>query len=69
MNFRTVQSFGNEDLLVRKYDELMAPAHAAMAKADFCQSCIFAFSQFITLVMNAALFGCAQIVINRTESQ
>lgn len=34
MNFRTVQSFGHEDLIVHKYDEFMAPAHATMAKAD-----------------------------------
>lgn len=59
MNFRTVQSFGHEDLIVRKYDEYMAPAAAAMAKADLCTACMFGISQFITFVMNAALFGCA----------
>lgn len=69
MNFRTVQSFGHEKLIVAKFDEFMAPAAAAAASADFVQSCVFGLSQLITFMFNGALFGFAYLVMKYTDSQ
>jgi ABC-type multidrug transport system fused ATPase/permease subunit len=69
MNFRTVQSFGREDLIAKKYDDFMRPAAEAVAKADFVQSCVFGVSQFFTFIVNAAMFGFAMLIIKHTDAK
>uniref|UniRef100_A0A7S3CHM5 Uncharacterized protein n=1 Tax=Strombidium rassoulzadegani TaxID=1082188 RepID=A0A7S3CHM5_9SPIT len=53
-NYRTVMSFGNDDMLIRKFDELLMESHNnACRKAHFI-GFMYGFSQFA----QQALFSC-----------
>lgn len=45
-NFKTVQSFGYENLIVMKYVELLEPIYDAMKKKHIKAGIAFGFSQF-----------------------
>lgn len=62
MNFRTVQSFGHEELVVEKFRELMEPAAAKNIRADIGIGVAFGLSQFVNFLINAALFLIASYV-------
>lgn len=67
-NFKTVQSFGYESLVVEKYEELMKPAQDALFWTSIKVGLVFGFSQFILTGMYAAFFYAASFVIAEPDA-
>ena len=63
VNFKTVQSFGHEDRLVEKYNELLSGSRGATR----CRICLVGmtggFSQFVQFCIFAVLFFCGGLII------
>ena len=55
-NYKTVQSFGYEDLVVAKYKEMMFPVFSLTKKAHLKTGFAFGLSQFSQYVVFAAMF-------------
>jgi ABC-type transport system involved in Fe-S cluster assembly fused permease/ATPase subunit len=45
-NFKTVQSFGHEDMIVGHYQDLLEPARASGLRTALCNATIVGFSNF-----------------------
>ena len=63
MNFRTVQSFGYEDQIVKKYKELLYPAWKASRGTNIQTGIAFGFSQFTMFGIMAGLFYFASLIM------
>ena len=63
VNYKTVQSFGNEELLVEKYRELLLPIHSASLRAHCCAGFGFGVSNFFQFLCFAALFYFGALLI------
>ena len=46
LNFKTVESFGYEELMVKKYKELLMPALIAAQSSSIKSGFVFGYSQF-----------------------
>lgn len=46
INYRTVQSFGHEELVVKKYEEMLTPGHEKTKSYQFKSGFAFGLSQF-----------------------
>jgi len=69
-NFKTVQSFGHEELVVKQFINLVMPIAEKSKKEALKASFAFGFSQFIVYCIFAALFyfGGKIIEANCTEN-
>jgi ATP-binding cassette subfamily B (MDR/TAP) protein 1 len=65
-NYKTVQSFGNEELVVKKYKELMMPVFALTKKAHLKTGFAFGLSQFSQYLVFAAMFYCGGLIIKNS---
>jgi ATP-binding cassette subfamily B (MDR/TAP) protein 1 len=62
-NFKTVQSFGNEEMLVKKYRSFVDPIFKASRAKHINAGIAYGFSQFIIYLIMAALFFFGGMVI------
>ena len=67
LNYKTVQSFGYENLLVDKYEEFMKPGAEEIATGDLMIGFGFGCTQLVTFLMNAGLFYVASLVLENTD--
>jgi ABC-type transport system involved in Fe-S cluster assembly fused permease/ATPase subunit len=65
VNYKTVQSFGNEDLLVDKYKELLYPVQQASYSQHIMAGFGMGFSQLANFGLQAGMFFFASIFIER----
>lgn len=63
VNYRTVQSFGNEELVVKKYEELLKPAHDKTIRYTIATGFAFGLSQFTQYAVFACMFWSAGEII------
>ena len=63
MNFKTVQSFGNEEQLVNLYRDLLMPVHKAAIKKGIKTGAAFGCSQISQYIMFAAMFFFGGMII------
>lgn len=56
LNYRTVASFANEDIIVEKYEKLLLEQHAKAIAQHHKTGLAFGFSQFSQYMIFAALF-------------
>jgi len=62
-NFKTVQSFGNEEKLVEKYRELLEPANKTQVKNQLGLGVAYGFTQFAQFGGFAAMFYFSGVFI------
>jgi ATP-binding cassette subfamily B (MDR/TAP) protein 1 len=55
-NFKTVQSFGHEDLISKKYESYLAPSQAMVIKEQLKAGLAFGFNNFLTYMVMAMMF-------------
>jgi ABC-type multidrug transport system fused ATPase/permease subunit len=65
-NFKTVQSFGNEELIVKKYKEMMLPVFALSKRAHLKTGFAFGLSQFSQYLVFAAMFWFGGLIIKNS---
>jgi len=65
-NFKTVQSFGNEELIVKQLRDLVMPVVQKSKKEALKSSLAFGFSQFIIYLIFAALFYFGGLIIENS---
>jgi ABC-type multidrug transport system fused ATPase/permease subunit len=63
VNFRTVQSFANEDFLYEKYRTLLEPIHNKMSKKYFCSAFGYGMSQLGQFISFGLMFWLAGWII------
>lgn len=63
-NFKTVQSFGYEHLILKKYKSYIDPIFAMSKAKHFKAGIAFGFSQFIVYLVFAALFYFGGLIID-----
>jgi len=63
MNFKTVQSFGYEHLIVEKYKEMLAPINKTVIQTNIKIGLAFGMSQFAMYTCMAAMFYFAGILL------
>lgn len=56
INFKTVQSFGYEDLIVERYKQFLAPVYKMAIKGNIKMGFAYGFSQFMTFASISAMF-------------
>lgn len=54
-NFKTVQSFGHEDMIVGHYQDLLEPARASGLRTALCNATIVGFSNFFLTAQQSVL--------------
>lgn len=62
-NFKTVQSFGYEELIVKKYQSFIDPIYKASRNKHLKGGISYGFSQFIVFAVFAMLFYCGGMVV------
>jgi len=67
INYKTVQSFGHEDMLVKKYEELLAPIHKKAMWRGVTSGLAFGYSQFSQYVVFAVMFWAGGAIIKNSE--
>lgn len=67
VNYKTIQSFGHEQLIVGKYKELMLPVYEVAKKAHVKTGFAFGLSQFAQYAVFAAMFYFGGIILNNVE--
>lgn len=67
MNFRTVQSFGYENLVVDLYLEMQAPIDALTFKMECYKSVFMGFVNMLNFLTNALLFLIAGAVFENMK--
>ena len=65
-NFKTVQSFGNEELIVEKYRSYIYPIYKAGRIKHIKSGIAFGFSQFVVFMVFALLFFAGGWVIEES---
>ena len=65
-NFKTVQSFGNEELIVEKYRSYILPIYKAGRIKHIKSGIAFGFSQFVVFMVFALLFFAGGWVIEES---
>lgn len=55
-NFKTIQSLGNTELIVKKYEELLLPSQKTAIKYQIKTGLSFGLSQFAQYLVFAAMF-------------
>lgn len=69
MNFRTVQSFGYEELIVKKYVEMMKPIDDMNWRVEIYKSFFQGGVNFLNFLTNALLFLIAEAVFSAESLQ
>ena len=63
INFKTIQSFGHNDLIVKKYEELFAPVKASTKSTHIKTGLAFGLSQFGQYTVFAGMFYAAGMLM------
>lgn len=63
INYRTVASFANEDLIVRDFDAMLDAPVKTATKKSHVMGLIFGFSQFVQYGVYAVMFYCASLFL------
>jgi ABC-type multidrug transport system fused ATPase/permease subunit len=63
VNYKTVQAFGHEDLVVEKYADLMAPSYKLAVKGNFKNAVAFGLTTFINYIMIGVMFWVAGLIM------
>jgi len=63
INFKTVQSLGHEDLIIKKYVEIIDPVNKLAIWHNFKIGAALGIGQFITYCGMAAMFYFASVII------
>lgn len=66
-NFRTIQSFGNEDLVVDLYKEFLSDEQARLVKNNFVNAMISGGSQFVSFIVIGGLFFSGGLMVHLTR--
>lgn len=69
VNFRTVQSFGNEEVMVKKYAELLEEPYQTSRKALIQAALAFGFSQFSTFAVLALMFWAGGRIVGDSYNE
>lgn len=63
VNYKTVQSFGNEEMLVKQYEKMLMPKHEISFGQNVFAGFGYAFSQFNQFGVFAAVFYFGALII------
>ena len=66
-NFRTIQSFGNEEILVQSYKALLAPTFQKSKTQNFTAAMAFGFSQFSQLGGMGLMFWLGGLILDNAK--
>ena len=66
VNFKTVQSFGNEEELVKKYKELLTPVHKVSMTKAIKSGAAFGCSQFSQYLVFGVMFFFGGLIIKNS---
>jgi len=66
INYKTVQSFGHEEMLVKKYEELLQPIHKKAMFRSITSGAAFGFSQFSQYLVFAIMFYAGGAIIKNS---
>lgn len=69
INFKTVQSFGHEEHVIQQYEILMKEVADETWSTDVKLALQFGVSNFMTFIVNAALFLIAAAVLENTDAE
>jgi ABC-type multidrug transport system fused ATPase/permease subunit len=64
VNFKTVQSFGHEEEIIKIYEEFLEPVNKLSLSANIKVGIAFGITQLSQFVVFAAMFYAAGIIIN-----
>ena len=63
INYKTVQSFGNEEMIVNKYNEVLSPVNKITAVGNIKIGFAFGLSQFSTFTCIAMMYYMAGVIM------
>jgi ATP-binding cassette subfamily B (MDR/TAP) protein 1 len=69
VNYKTVQSFGNEEQLVNLYRDLLMPVHKAAMTKGFKSGAAFGCSQLSQYIMFATMFFFGGLIIKNSVDE
>lgn len=65
-NFKTIQSFGHEDKIMEKYNELVAPSYELTKKENVTSGIAFGITNFINFIMMGVMFWVAGVIMRNS---
>jgi ABC-type transport system involved in Fe-S cluster assembly fused permease/ATPase subunit len=68
INYKTVQSFGNEEMIVNKYKQILAPVNKLTMVGNIKIGFAFGLSQFSTFTCIAMMFYTAGVIMENFEN-
>jgi ABC-type transport system involved in Fe-S cluster assembly fused permease/ATPase subunit len=68
VNYKTVQSFANEDMIIAKYEEYLAPVNAVTYTTNIKIGFGFGLSQFTQFGCFAAMFYAAGVLMENDKT-